>query len=181
MKIRTFLFDFVPLVVRDSRRDLSQLAIFLKFSLFFRGWFADERRRRWYRIGSSGRVAHGEPPVDSTFGRDAEAKGNKLHSGVQRLRLLVSPSRGLAGLSLCLLPPLAFASSFFTVHPSSLRDTHPAADRSSFHFHLQPPTRARVRLGNPAVINALQFPDFTVIPPVGTNAQANNAIRAHLH
>lgn len=75
--------------------------------------FADERRWWWYRIGSSGRVAHGEPPVDSTFGRDAEAKGNKLHSGVQRLRLLASPSRGLAGLSLCLLAPSP------SLHPSS--------------------------------------------------------------
>lgn len=100
-----------------SRHDLSRLAIFLKFSPFFRGVV-----RGWktvvvvYRIGSSGRVARGEPPVDPTFGRDAEAKGNKLHSGVQRLRLLASPSRGLVGLSLSSCVPPTFP---LPLHPSS--------------------------------------------------------------
>lgn len=62
LSIKHFILDSVSLAVWERRHDLSWFAIFLKFSQPFRGWFADERRWWWYRIGSSGRVARGEPP-----------------------------------------------------------------------------------------------------------------------
>lgn len=109
-------------ITAADKRDLCEVSIFSKFSPFSR---ERRRRRRWEGVGSMEDRFIGpcSTPRRSyvPFGRDAEAKGNKLHT-VQRLRLVrftlrrprgtfpfapCSPSRGSS-------PPIATASS---THP----------------------------------------------------------------